>query len=95
MAPVPKSYVNAGGASRGLISKKEENKGPGARSNSKMMVAGQINNRAQKPAYNARGLGNLNRNPPIINESGAARQAQRNIGLPKNVPSRPKPSAMP
>jgi len=89
MAPMPKSYVNnSGGASRGLIGgKKEENKGPGARSNSKGMIGAQANNRASKNTYgvgNARGSGALNRNPPIINESGAARQVQRNMGLPSN-----------
>ena len=89
MAPMPKSYVNnSGGASRGLIGgRKEENKGPSARSNSKGMIGGQVNNRAPKNTYgvgNARGPGTLNRNPPIVNESGAARQVQRNMGLPSN-----------
>ena len=77
MAPVPKSYVNPSGASRGLINKKEENKGPSVRSNSRGLIGGQSNNRAGKNTY---GIGaakpngaNLNKNPPIINESGAAR----------------------
>ena len=78
---MPKSYVNTG-ASRGVITnnKREENKGPAARNNSKGLRA------PAKPSQmiGARGGAGINRNPPIVNEAGAARQVQRNLGLPSN-----------